>query len=166
MRAEYINPFVNSTTKAFHTMLSCDLTRGSIYLHDGDRPIHEVSGMIGLSGVAQGMVVLSMTTEVALKVASTMLMMDVSEVNADVIDAVGELTNVVAGSAKADLEKLKLSIGLPNVVVGRDYQVCFPTNAKPIVIPFESQWGPVTITVGFNGVEANVGVLAHAEVTA
>ncbi len=56
--------------------------------------------MIGLSGRAVGTVVLNFSEQVALKAASTMLMTDLTVLNEDALDAVGELTNMVA-AAKA-----------------------------------------------------------------
>lgn len=32
MKAEYINPFIQSITTVFSTMLNCELTRGKIFL--------------------------------------------------------------------------------------------------------------------------------------
>jgi chemotaxis protein CheX len=156
MRVEFINPFIASITKTFRTMLATEITRGQLYVSDHKNPIHEVSGMIGLSGHAVGMVVLSLSKEVALGAASTMLMCDCDEVNADVVDAVGELTNMVAGAAKAELEQYKLSISLPNVIVGRDYKVHFPTQVQPIVIPFDTQWGKLSLEVAFEVVQSPV----------
>ncbi|MGC4003960.1 MAG: chemotaxis protein CheX [Pirellulales bacterium] len=130
-------------------MLSCEVTRGAIYMHDDCSPKFEVSGVIGLSGLAAGTVVLSLSKDVALKAASTMLMVESTEIDGDVTDAVGELTNMVAGAAEAQIEDIKLSIGLPNVVVGKDFEIRFPSNVRPIVIPYDSPWGPFALQVGF-----------------
>jgi len=147
MRAEYINPFILGITTTFETMVDCPLTRGVPRLRGGDEVLHDVSGVIGMSGQAVGTVVLSLSTSVALKAASTMLMQEMTEINADVIDAVGELTNMVAGSAKSKLEELQLSISLPTVITGEGHVVRFPSDVTPICIPFQSQWGPVKLEV-------------------
>ncbi len=148
MRAEYINPFVSSLRNAFCTMLSCEARRGEIRMKVDRRVQHCVSGVIGLSGKAVGTVVLSFSREVALKAASTMLMADATEVNDDVLDAVGELTNMVAGAAKSQLEELELHVSLPNVITGTSHEVHFPSNVTPISISFETDWGPLSLEVG------------------
>lgn len=148
MRAEYINPFLSSLSNAFSTMLGCQVKRGSLRLKDGSSTVHEISGIIGLSGKAVGMVVLSLSEPLALKAASTMLMTESTEIDADVIDAVGELANVVAGAAKAELEEYQLSVSLPSVITGRDHDVRFPSNVTPICIPCETDWGPLVLEVG------------------
>ena len=148
MKVEYINPFLTATISAFQTMLGCTLTRGAIYIKNGSRPEHEVSGMIGLSGEAQGTVVLSMSCEAAVNVAETLLGERPDGIDEDVTDAVGELTNIIAGGAKAQLEHLHLSVSLPTVVTGKHHCIQFPKEVAPICIPFDSGLGSVVVEFG------------------
>lgn len=149
MRVEYINPFIASLKNTFRTMLGCEAQRGALTVKDSRRAHHPISGVIGLSGKAVGTVVLSFSREVALEAASTMLMTEATEVNEDVLDAVGELTNMVAGGAKAQLEEFQLMVSLPNVVTGQDHEIHFPSNVTPLCIHFQTPWGPLTLEVGF-----------------
>jgi len=150
MKAEYINPFLTSTISAFETMLGCTLTRGTPYIKNGSQPEHEVSGVIGLSGQAKGTVVLGLGREAAISAAEALLQERPPEINGDVTDAVGELANIIAGSAKAKLEHLQLSVSLPTVITGKHHCVQFPTKVTPICIPFQSKWGSVTVEVGLS----------------
>jgi chemotaxis protein CheX len=148
MKVEYINPFLLSAISAFETMLGCKLSRGTPYVKNGPQPEHEVSGVIGLSGKARGTVVLSLSREAALNATAILLQEPVKEINGDVTDAVGELTNIIAGGAKARLEHLSMSVSLPTVITGKWHCVEFPKKVTPICIPFESQWGRITVEVG------------------
>lgn len=158
MRVEYINPFVKSLSNTFDTMLGCQITRGKLQLKTESNPLHEISGIIGLSGKAVGTVIVSLSKNVALQAASAMLLTEATELDNDVIDAVGEITNIVAGSAKVDLQQYELSISLPNVVTGTPHGIRFPSNVQPICVPFESAWGPLMLEVGLEEVPAAVGV--------
>ncbi|MCL2349831.1 MAG: chemotaxis protein CheX [Planctomycetaceae bacterium] len=147
---DFINPVILSLEETFATMLDCKLTRVGLALKESSTALHPISGIIGVSGkMAIGTVVLTMSESVALKAASTMLMSEVSEPNEEVMDAVGELTNMVAGATKAKLSKYQLSMGLPSVFHGKECRIHFPPNAHPIVIPFESPWGKLALEVGF-----------------
>lgn len=148
MKVEYINPFVTSVTSVFATMLDCQISRGRVFVKEGSQPHHEVSGIIGLSGKAKGTVVLSLEPDVALAATEAMLLERPPEINSDVVDAVGELTNVVAGGAKAKLEHFALSVSLPSVIIGREHTLEFPSNVTPISIPFDCPWGGVILDVG------------------
>lgn len=152
MRVEYINPFIRSLQKTFQTMLGCEVHRGGLSLKQQRGAMHPVSGVIGLSGLAIGTVVLNLSEQLALKAASAMLMTETTEINADVIDAVGELTNMVAGAAKAELEEYHLQVSLPNVVTGTDHEIRFPSNVMPICVDFETPLGPLTLEVGLAAV--------------
>lgn len=154
MKAEWINPFMFSLANAFETMLGCRVERGSLKLRNGSADLHEISGMIGLSGHVAGMAVLSLDRNVALKAASALLMIEADQINEEVIDAVGELTNMVAGAAKSQMGPYEVSIGLPSVITGSGHYVRFPSNVTPIVVPYGTDWGPVTMEVGLAAVPA------------
>jgi len=81
---------------------------------------------------------------------------DKESADEDVIDAIGELTNMVAGAAKSELEFLALSLSLPMVVMGKDVMVGFDRQIRPLVIPFECDWGPLSLEIGMTVNEALV----------
>lgn len=149
MQVEHINPFLKAVTNTFATMLSVEAHRGELALGDPNSRMYPISGLIGLSGKAHGMVVINLSTEVALRAASTMLMTECTEVDDDVIDAVGELANMVAGQAKTELQEYDLSVGLPNVVTGEGHSVRFPSASPPLAVPFKTDFGPLRLEVGF-----------------
>ncbi len=153
IRVEHINPFISAVLTTFRTMLGWELQRGKPVLKRTRTADHQVSGVIGLSGKAVGTVVLSFSEAVALKAASALLLDEVREINTEVLDAVGELTNMVAGAAKAQLEEYQLSVSLPNVVTGHQHMVHFPSTITPISIPFETEFGPFTLEVALAPIE-------------
>ncbi len=149
VRVEFINPFIIAVTKTLETMVGCKVSRGAPQLKKNPQALYPISGIIGLSGVVAGTVVLTMSKELALKSASVMLMDEYTELNADVFDAVGELTNVIAGNAKAQLEEYRLSLSLPNVINGVETELHFPDSCQPITIPFNTDFGPLAVEIGF-----------------
>ncbi len=158
MKAEYINPFISALSNTFATMLNTEVRRGHVSLKADECPMHEITGIIGLSSdKAVGTVVLSVSEAVALKAASAMLLMEVNEVTDEVVDAVGELTNVVAGAGKAELEEYHLASSLPNVITGLDHNIRFPSGTAPICVQFESDWGSLALEVGLTLVPEPAG---------
>ena len=149
VRVEFINPFVSAVSKTFETMVNLKVTRSTPVLKENQKTLYPISGIIGLSGSIVGTVILTMSESLALKAASVMLMDDLKTVDTDVLDAIGELTNMVAGNAKSQLEEYKLSLSLPNVIYGAGAEVYFPEHSQPITIPFDSEVGPFAIEVGF-----------------
>jgi len=162
VKAEHINPFIRALINGFDTMLSCKVTRGEIHLKGDPQTKFEISGIIGLSGKAVGTVVVALSESVALKAASAMLMDEYTEINDDVVDAVGEMANIVAGAAKAELAEFDMSVSLPNVITGKGHDVRFPSNVTPLCVPFECPWGELAIEVGLAPAPAEAGSMATA----
>lgn len=148
MKAEHINPFVSAAVEVFATMLKCDLTRGELFANTNFHPAYEVSGIIGLSGKASGTVVVSVDESVAMSITEAMLGERPDSVNSDVIDAVGEVTNMIAGRAKSQLEQFAMSLAMPTVITGKNHVINFGSAAQTIGIPYTSPWGDLTVEVG------------------
>lgn len=153
MKAQYINPFIESIESVFDTMLNTPITRlqaratkdGSI--HQGDW----LTSIIGISGEASGAVALSFPKATALQLAGKFLTCDIKEVNGEVTDAISELANMVGGSAKAKFElDPPPELSLPTVVAGHDYKTRFPTKSVWVEVPFSSPAGEFLMEVSFS----------------
>jgi len=153
MTVDYVNPVISSTRNVFEMMLGCTPRRTGLMLKGENAPKHELSAVIGITGKAAGTIIVSFSKEVAIEVLQRMVGTDAQEINSDVCDAVGELTNMIAGGAKAQLAHLELSISIPNIVSGPDHKVHYQSEIKPICILFESEIGPFMIEVGFTSLQ-------------
>jgi chemotaxis protein CheX len=147
MDVNHINPFVKSAINVFNTMLGCPIQREGVALKDTEFPSHDVTSVIGLTGVIRGSVVFSVSSPVAFKIVEALLGVETHEINSDVVDAVGEVTNMIVGGAKADLAQFRLSLGLPTVIVGKDHTICFAENVRPLCILFRTPWGPTSLEI-------------------
>ena len=154
MNHEILAPFVGSLGDTFSTMLNCEIRPHSGNSIFATPHYHDVSGIIGFTGRGEGIVVVSLSRLAALQAASALLLVETTEINADVIDAIGEIANMVAGAAKAKLESYRLRIGLPSVITGPSHEISMPSNVQPMCIGFDSDWGPLSLTVGMMLVEA------------
>ncbi len=162
-RVEYLNPFIASIIHVFDTMMRVKIVRQTPFLGKNCVPENEVSGIIGLTGRARGVAVVSLGRETAIRCAERLLGERPCSVNAEVRDTVGELANIVAGGAKAQMQQLELSVSLPTIIVGRNHLIDFPARLTPVCIPFQCDWGPVSLQVGLREQQE---VPATAEVAA
>ena len=85
----------------------------------------------------------------AIKITERFLSLEIDQLNDDVVDCIGEVVNMLAGNAKAQLEGYELSLSLPSIVRGADHLIEFPRAVVPICIPFSSEIGDVMEQVGF-----------------
>jgi chemotaxis protein CheX len=147
MNVTFVNPFLKATNDTFKTMMGIEPIIGKPVLKGSDGHSHDVSGVIGLSGEAQGTIAISFSKVTALKVVSKMLGVELKIVNSDLTDGVGEIANIIAGYAKQYLTQYKVSISLPNVVIGSGHELVSPTAVNVIVVPFNCELGDFAIEV-------------------
>jgi len=110
-----------------------------------------VTAMVGMAGTYSGLVCIHTTDNMALKTASGMLGMEVTEVDDDVRDALGEIANMIAGSFKLHLTRCgaDIRISTPSVVNGSEYAVSAGTMKDTITLRFvtDDDWFIVAITM-------------------
>lgn len=144
MKAEYINPFIDSVHNLFETMLAASVSRGTPDVTDGNGNPRDITALIGLSGTVKGTVALAFPVKTALNLVSRLLGMNIDTVDDTVTDGLGELVNMVAGGAKAKFSELKgppINLSLPTIVRGSSYTVNYPTGSMWLELPFESDLG-------------------------
>lgn len=141
MDVRYINPFVKSVSNTLQTMCNMTIKVGKPEMKKGDNPTADVSGVIGFSGDAAGSVALLFSFETAAKLATAFAGTEITPEHPDFADAIGELTNMVAGGAKSQFEGLDISVSLPNVIHGKNHNISGSKNAPRIIIPCTTDAG-------------------------
>lgn len=149
-KAEYINPFIESVYALFSTMLDCEVHRQDLALRRNLDPSLDIVAFISLSGSVQGTVALAFPIKTALSIVSRIYEDEVVVIDSKVIDAIGEMANVVAGSAQAFLcqvEQGRIDLGVPTVVRGSNFSIDYPSQATWLEVPFSSELGVFVIRV-------------------
>ncbi len=101
----------------------------------------EFLGIIGLSGVKKGDIMITMPSGVAMKMVGAFMMEDITEVNSDLLDGFGEIINIIAGAFSAKLEGISFELALPTVMAGQ-LQIHIRDSVKCMSIPMGSEeWG-------------------------
>lgn len=147
MDVSYVNPFIKATLETFKTMLNLELKTGTPGLKSEALHSYDVSGVIGLSGEAQGIISISFPKILALKIVSILLGEEIKIVGPELTDGIGEIANIIAGHAKQYLTQYKLSISLPNVVVGSGHRIEVQTGVMTIVVPLICNLGEFAMEV-------------------
>jgi chemotaxis signal transduction protein/CheY-specific phosphatase CheX len=98
-----------------------------------------VVSFIGIAGSWAGTGSLSCSPQLACRVCAQLLMTESSAVDEDVLDAVAELTNMVIGSVKTDLETHlgPLGLSIPTVVFGRNFRTRSAGTAEWMNLAFD-----------------------------
>jgi chemotaxis protein CheX len=85
-------------------------------------PFDRVVSLVGLTGACVGTGFLSCSSSIACDLASRFLMMETKTVSDEVLDAIGELTNMIVGSTKTLLEERfgPVQMSIPTAVYGEN----------------------------------------------
>jgi chemotaxis protein CheX len=153
IKVEHVNPFVTSTMETFSKMVGLQAKPGRPILKKDRVADYDISGIIGLSGGAKGMVSLSFPKATAIGVTNKFIGTSHTEVNPEIVDAIGELANIVAGYAKQGLSEFNIAISLPSVIMGGNHQIMEPKDVFSFIVPFQTDVGDFHLTVSFKVIE-------------
>jgi chemotaxis protein CheX len=128
-----------SAAEVFSTMLGVELPPGEGAMEASSPEVNDgVVALIGLTGGWVGTGFLVCSPALACRICSLMLMNDVTAVDEEVLDAVAELTNMIVGSVKTDLEPRlgPLGLSIPTVVFGRNFRTRSARSNDWVVVRF------------------------------
>jgi len=135
---KYINPFIIAAQTVFKTMLGISVEMGKPALKNVNRTSGDVTGIMGLAGDKKGTVTISLREAGARFIYKTLVGEECDSINQDVVDAIGEITNIISGQARKEFEKsgISLNAAIPMVIVGKEVEMNFITKIPIISLPF------------------------------
>ena len=149
MDAKIINPFINATMNVIETMAFVKCRPDKPYLKKDNVAKGDVTGVIGVTGEANGTISITFEEASILRIVSSMFSEDITELNFEVADAVGELTNMVSGQARSKLEEAGkiFHSATPTVITGRNHMIVHITDGPKIAVPFSTDDGGFTMEI-------------------
>ncbi len=131
-----IVPFVNSVRLVMNTMTGLATTVGPTKIRTAAAAAEfDYSGVIGFTGGIVGTVVVSFGRESAVRIVEAFAKCPVPPDTADFADALGELTNMIAGAAKREFGAANTSISTPSVVMGPGHVIARPSDVPCVSVP-------------------------------
>ncbi len=155
MNFKYINPFIAGTREVFDTMVKMPFSVGKPQLRDRHERLHKlysIAVVIGLSGAASGILVMSLAESVALELAGALAETQPKSIDADCLDALAEIANMIAGAAKKRLPDGQVSITVPTLLAMSD--VVYPSDRPILALPFDAPRGRFMLEVAIKGAGA------------
>ncbi len=152
LEAKVINPFLEAAANVLQTMAMIQATPGKPFLKKSGEARGEVTGVIGITGDHQGSLSISFTKQCIASVISNLFGSEVNEINDEVCDAVGEITNMISGDARRRLEAhdIMLQGGTPTVVAGKNHSITHIHDGPYLAVPFTTPSGEFTVEIAFN----------------
>ncbi len=149
MDPKFAKPIVQATQNVLSTMAMINPEADKPYIKKDQKALGDVTGVIGLTtdDSKQGVMSVTFTKDCAVAIVKNLLGGEIEDVVQEVKDAVGEVTNMIAGQTRQNLESIgiNLSAATPTVVMGENHSVSHVTNDKIIVVPFNTEHGTFVV---------------------
>ena len=150
MDAGVINPFLNGTIELFKQMLFLEPGYGEPFIVKAQN-FHrwEISGIIGLVGDSEGIVVLRVTNLLADKFLrkSMVLWSDENEKAKLTSEMIGEMVNIISAKALGELKGRNIRLTPPFTVQGQNHEISWPSRTPVIGVPFQTKYGPFEVQI-------------------
>ncbi len=141
--SEIVPKLIDATTEIFTGMVMMDISTAGEPMGELGPLKDTITGMVGLAGVHKGLVAVHFPYDVALAITSSFLGMEVSELNEDVQDAVGEIANMLGGNVKTLLSDRgkDIELSLPSTISGDEYNFSSQEQVEQVILPFKAPAG-------------------------
>lgn len=147
---------IDSFRHDFHVKLAPDEPR----LLTNARPLHEMNGVMHLYGEIHGLLVLSLSRELAFAVVGKQRGRTPRIVNEQVMERLAEqFERVRQHIIEHKPPGCDLELGVLELVIGRTHYVDFPPQAAPVEVVYHSNAGDMAVQLGVTGQATR---LAHA----
>jgi chemotaxis protein CheX len=131
---------VKATTEVFRAMLGVRVVAGEVAVEKTTIRRAEVIGSIGVAGFLSGSISVFLPKALARRAAAAMLMLDAgtAPLDGELVDAIGELTNMIGGNVKTELfqQAPLFDISVPSVYIGDGLQRRSVTDDLCFHVPF------------------------------
>ncbi len=148
MNIDFINPFVEASYEILKEVLQVDIKREDIYLKESVSDLKGISAIIGLLGQVEGRLILDMTQETALKIASIMTGEEFNVIDDMVINVITEIANMITANAITKLHNRGYDLDLtpPSIIKGTNMEIT-DKDLETLVVPLRMEYGLVEINV-------------------
>lgn len=114
-----------STEEIFSTMIQMELDSSDSFMQDESMISTDIMSLVCFTGEYSGIIALFCPKEIALKLTSNMMGVSVTEIDRDTRDAVGEVTNMIAGALKNRVHNTlgAMHLSIPIVIGGANLTI-------------------------------------------
>ncbi|MCP3981433.1 MAG: chemotaxis protein CheX [bacterium] len=163
MDETYRQLFVEATKNVFSMMADTEVDVSEVLVGQAAASARNngVTGIIGLSGDVVGVVELGFPMATATAVVESFTGEATDPSDDDFSDAIGELVNMVSGSAKAKMAGRTVKISCPAVVISEGHRVQRPSNSESMCLLCTTASGDFSVLVCIRDSAATSDAVAH-----
>ncbi len=150
MDAALVNPFIEGTLHILDTTAFVKVKPETPFFKKDRKSQGDISGLLEISGDLEGSAAISFSKKSILGIVSAMFGEDMTQINEEITDAVGEISNMVAGHVTTKIAEMgkKVNVKFKEVKTGRDSLIEHIQGVEHVLaLPFKTTKGRVVIEV-------------------
>ena len=153
MDASLVNPFIEGALYILDTTALVKVKPEPIFFKKNALSLGDITGMLNMDGDVSGSIAVTFHTKSILGVVSAMFGEEMTEMNEEIDDAVGEISNMIAGHVTTKMGEMgkKVKVKLNRVISGKDHVIEHIDSVDPVLaIPFKTTKGKFLIEMSLN----------------
>lgn len=151
MDANLVNPFIEGALHILDTTALVKVSPEAPFLKNDFKSRGDITGVLEISGDLTGSAAITFSEESILGIVSAMFGEEMTEMNEEIEDAVGEISNMVAGHVTTKIAEMdkKVKVKFVEVLTGRDSEVKHVAGGHVLALPFKTTKGRVFIELSY-----------------
>ena len=153
MDAALVNPFIEGVLHIIGTTAFVKVKPVEPFLKKNRESLGDISGILEISGDLSGNAVISFSKKSILGIVSTMFGEDMTRIDEEIHDAVGEISNMIAGHATTKIGEMgkQVKIKFKKILTAGDFPADHMEETSPVfVLPFKTTKGKVVLEICYN----------------
>lgn len=151
MDANIVNSFIEATLNTLETSASTKAERGKSYLKKTADATGPITGILKMSGDYNATISITFSKNGILSIVSKLFGETMSDLNDEIKDAVGEISNMISGQATNTLAQGggKYKVSLQTVILEEKHKIPHIGKLQPVALPFKTEDGEFTLEISF-----------------
>ncbi len=155
MDASIVNPFIEGTLYILNTTASVMAKPDAPFLKQNSAALGDISGILEMTGDISGSVAVTFTEKSILGIVSAMFGEEMTRMDEDINDAVGEIGNMISGHVTTKIVEMgkNVKVKLSEVKTGKNHIIEHFASQnhggikKVLAFPFKTTKGNLVIEV-------------------
>jgi chemotaxis protein CheX len=151
---KYLNPFLEAIGNVLQAEAGLNARRaGSLKLSHSSHTTHDVTVLIHMIGHIRGVVIFSMSEDLALTIVGRILDQPFKEFNDLARSGISELGNVIVGQAGMGLAQVgyQVDISVPTLLQGRGMKIS-TLDLERIIVPIQTEAGALQVDLALRAI--------------
>ena len=155
MEASMVNPFIQGTLYILNTTASVMAKPGEPFLKKNFLALGDISAILEMTGDVSGSASVTFTEKSILGIVSAMFGEEMTRMDEEINDAVGEIGNMISGHVTTKITEMgkNVRVRLSEVKSGKSHSIEHPASQgddvtkKILVLPFQTTKGNMALEV-------------------